>query len=206
MYQRFDDLSFVDATGVYRSVYGVPLKQRRELRKALAQLERLQSETKLLWIADLYDGHSEFSAIADFCLRLHRIEPDWVNLDMLIQLVLRHRSAAGPRNALLYDLNFPPVPEDGLTSTYTEAIATVWANVGDLEQALRLCGYGLDDDLGWDELVDVMRHRTSPDAVPDSAESQMAEVLLKDLESGAFSFAGARFATDAETQKVMMAL
>jgi hypothetical protein len=185
LHKSFDGLSFTDATGILRVLYPVPLKQRRELHHCLIALQMRLSRSKLQSIHELYDGDPEFQALADRCLSLQRIEPDWVNIDMLTEFLLPHRDGEGnPQQPLFQQLNFPPSKtEIKHSSTYEEAIAALWTHTGDLEAALRVSGYE-NDYPGTEELFKIMeaKNRFSDPKSADEPRPEEMEAMAQEIE------------------------
>jgi len=180
-HHTFDGLSFVDALGIYRVIYGCPLKQRKELAHTLQTLnERLQI-SQLKTIKSAYDHDPEFQAIADHALRLCRIEPDWISAEMLTELLFAHRDADGqPQRALLEQLNFPVIDKaNEVESTTAEAIAALWSHTQDLEQALKLAGHE-PGAVDWAELGQILEARNAQ--TPEGKEKAEIERAIQDLQ------------------------
>jgi hypothetical protein len=191
LHKSFDGLTFMDATGILRVLYPIALKQRRELDHCLTSLNDRLSRSALRSVHDLYDHDPEFQALADHCLALQRIDPAWIDIDMLTEFLLPHRDAEQAAQApILRQLNFPKpkVEKEGdrgklppahfrpkQSATYEEAIAALWTHTGDLEQALRVSGYE-NDYPGTEELSKIMEAR-SRFLDPKSADEPRAEEM-----------------------------
>ncbi len=188
----FDGLTFVDLDGVYRKIYGCPLKQRKELAHALTELHKRLAASKIRTIAALYDHDPEFQAIAHECLSLCKIDPDWLSVDMMTEFLLPHRKENQPQRPLLEQLNFPQIERTDEQATEYDAIAALWAQTQNLEQALRLAGYE-EDSPPWNELAEVMkaRYERSPqrqeemDVEAIAAHQEFARDLEQQLQNGA---------------------
>jgi hypothetical protein len=178
LHVSFDGLTFVDVSGKYRKIYGCALKQRKELHHALTELHKRLAASKIRTIADLYDGDPEFGAIADECLQLCKIDPNWLSVDMLTEFLLPHRKDNQPVRPLLEQLNFPPVERTGEVSTEWDVLAALWAQTQDLEQALRLAGYE-EGSPPWNELAEIMK--ASYARSPEGREQQDFEDLAEDF-------------------------
>lgn len=199
----FDALTFIDSGGKYRKIYGCPLKQRKELHHALTELHKRLAASKIQTITSLYDDDPEFQAIADECLSLCRIDPNWLTIDMLIEFLLPHRKNDAPQRPLLETLNFPPNSE-GVSATEAEAIAALWSHTQDLEQALKLAGYQPGEAPPWDELVEVMQARNA--ASPEGQAERETEEIAEQLEKQAIGVNGMAIASPQQTEKFMEAL
>jgi hypothetical protein len=140
---QFNGIQFLDAQGIYRTIYGCPLKQRQELHRALLSLHERLNRSKIRTIAHLYDHDSEFAAIADYCLTLNRIDPNWLNIDQLTQFLIPYRDEEGnPQRPLLEQLNFPSTSNPTARgATFAESIAALWTHTNNLEEALRSAGF-----------------------------------------------------------------
>ena len=181
-HHSFDGLSFVDAQGTYRLIYGCPLKQRRELAHALTTLNERLKASKIQTISDMYDHDPEFQAIADHALTLCRIDPNWLTIEMMIEFLLPHRGKDGtPTRALLEQINFPKViSPDEPTGTHADAVAALWSHTQDLEQALRLAGYDQSSP-AWDELSEILKARMAQ--TPEGKEQREMAEIARDLEA-----------------------
>lgn len=177
-HRSFDGLSFVDSGGILRIIYGCNLKKRRELAHTLTQLHDRLAATKIHTLAELYDHDCEFSAIADHCLSLCRIDPAWLTIDMLNEFLLPHRKNDEPCRPILEQINFPALEPQREGGTYPEAVAALWSHTQDLEQALRLAGY--EKDVPWDELSEIMQARNAQS--PESQQEEEMEAIARDLE------------------------
>lgn len=210
-HQTFDGLSFVDVHGIYRVIYGCALKQRRELAHTLNQLNDRLSKSKIRTIAELYDHDTEFSAIADHCLALCRIKPNWLNVEMLTEFLLPHRDAGGnPAPALLQQLNFPQIEERGEGATHEEAIAALSTHTNDLEAALRLAGYEPGEAPPWDELQEILKARNEA-TDPKAKEAKMEASVQKSIEDaiepgGWFAGFGGQVASPQQTDELLASL
>jgi hypothetical protein len=205
MFVPFERLSFVDVKGQYHQVGGLHLKGRLYFKQALADLYGIADQTKRPLYSQLYDEDFEFAAVADACLQIHGIKPKWVSLDQLIQFLFPHKVASGEtRNALLYDLNFPELP-DGNSATIAQVIASVWSHTGDPEQALRLCGFK-PSDLAWSDLIALLNACDPQDEseIPEAVVEEFAEVLARDLAGGIGSALG--IASPRDTEKLLRQL
>ncbi|HEY9826046.1 MAG TPA: hypothetical protein V6D19_11395 [Stenomitos sp.] len=205
---RFDGISFVDALGIYRTIYGVPLKQRRELAHALTQLSERVQRSQLKTVAELYDYDTEFQAIADHCLKLNRIDPAWLNIDQLTQFLLAHKDAEGNAcEPILQQLNFPPTPPPEKPATYEQAIAALSTHTKDIEQALRLAGYEQGELPSWPELEAILQARNEamdPKAEEKQQEHAIAKSIEEVLESGSwFASFGAQVASPQQTDQLL---
>jgi hypothetical protein len=198
-------LRFIDCQGVRRWVFGCPLRQRELLSQNLIDLAEIVRTSTYKTVAALYDSDLEFQAIAHDSLALCKIDPDWLDIEMLQQFLLPHAGEDGAAPALLQTLNFPDVPHSGgKESTYEEAVAAVWSHTGKLTEALQAIGYGPDETLSWAELQAVLEARNAM-ADPEKAEEEEAITALEeDLKNpGNLGFNGARMATPDEAAAIL---
>ncbi len=200
-----NSIRFVDTRGIYRYIYGCPLKQRRELDQSLTDLDDRLNKSHCKTIHDLYDHDPEFQAIADHCLSLCKIDPDWLDIDMLQQFLLSFEAEGQAQVGLLRSLNFPDLGNSGSkAATYEEAIAAAWSHTEDLRSALTELGYDPDEQLSWDELSKVMQARAKA-LDPDAAEKAEIEALSQDVQGFAdLGFnGGGRMATPDEVAALL---
>lgn len=171
-------ISFVDATGTLRIIYGCPLTQRRELGHLLDELLKTIQQTNIKTLGDLYDNNTEFRAIAHKALSLCQIDPAWVSIQQLEQLILPYRDEEGkPKQPILHDLNFPDLGSSGgKSSTYEEAIAAIWSHTGDLEKAMAAA-----NEIPWSELSAILEARNKL-VDPKAREQAEMEEALSEIE------------------------
>jgi hypothetical protein len=174
------------------------------------QLEKRVQASNLETVADLYDHDPEFAAIADHCLKLCKIDPDWLTIDMLAQFLLPYQDEQGnAQPGLLQALNFPVVPDSGgKGGSYAEAIAAVWTHTQDLQAALKAVGLEPDEQLAWNELQEVLEAHgrfSDPNAAEKAEEAEALEAIAEELKAKpeSMGFDGVRFASDAETAAIL---
>jgi hypothetical protein len=194
-------IRFIDTQGIYRVVFGCPLRQRELLRDTLGDLSDHVQSSPYKTIAELYDHDLEWQAIAHHALSLCKIDPDWLDIDMLSQFLLPYEQDGKPKDCLLQSLNFPETKAaGGKGSTYEEIIAATWSHTGTLEAALQALGYDPGDALGWAELQAVLEARNKM-ADPERAEEEEAIAAMgHDANLG---FNGSREATPEETAAIL---
>jgi hypothetical protein len=186
---------FVDAGGRYRSIYGCPLKQRQELARGLMDLEQAVLRSHYRTHADLYDHDLHFRAIAEGCLAICRVDPDWLDIDLLVEFLLPSRGEDGSiRQPLLAQLNQISTGVGG--QTFEEAIAEVWHSLGDYHAALRAVGYAEGEVPPWDTLVKIMQARLDLLYPQAKMERDAFADLASSMETGDFFKAFSNLAPD----------
>jgi hypothetical protein len=154
---EFDCIEFQDITGQYRLVHGCSLTNREELRSRLSQLQKtLDNAPEKQTVRSLYDKDPYFRHLCHQCLELSGISLDWVDFNMMTQMLFPYQTGEKYRQGILVELNFPTQPQTGKKgSTYEEIIAALWSHTQDLEKALELA-----NTLPADQLLDIMQART----------------------------------------------
>jgi hypothetical protein len=208
---KFDGIQFLDAQGIYRTIYGCPLKQRQELHRALLTLHERINRSKITTIAHLYDHDSEFAAIADYCLQLNRIDPNWLNIDQLTQFLIPYRNAEGhPQRPLLEQLNFPPVEnQEARGATFAESIAALWTHTNNLEEALRAAGFEVGEypsAAELDAILEAKNRFSDPkrkNEPPVEVQQQIAADIERRMQDGSWFSGATAIASPQQTDEWM---
>jgi len=182
----FSALEFQDIKGTFRLIRGCSLCDREEFGARLNQLyEILLQASDSETIQQLYDQNSHFRHLCNRCLELCNIQPDWLDLNMMSQLLLSDGEAEG----LLVQLNFPSSKrsidkEKG--ATYAELLAALWGNLEDLQKA-----FDIASQIPAEELIDIIEARSKqveeaqmkadPKAQGEALKRKWQEQAKKDL-------------------------
>ncbi|NJM56246.1 MAG: hypothetical protein HC857_00590 [Synechococcales cyanobacterium RU_4_20] len=207
-----DRISFLDPQGQVRTIYGVSLRHRQELKETLDAIEARVLTSKIKTLAELYDYDFEFQALALHALKLQRIDPDWVSVEMLAQFLLHHEDEAGmtvpPLLEQINTLYCQPGENPGppVKDPLEENIAAIWSHTQDLEKALQVAGYDPDsgDNPSWLQLQKILQYRNEALDPKKQQQRELRQVLEKmgqqPTESGA-----PRFLSEGEVSAIAQA-
>ncbi|NCJ06684.1 hypothetical protein GS597_09225 [Synechococcales cyanobacterium C] len=186
MLVEFDRFEFEDVSGQIRSVRGCSLMAREELRQRLTQLSELLADAKDdETLEQLYDRHNYFRWVCHRCLELCNIRPEWVSVAMLRPLLFHRKIGTEYQPGDLLRLNFPQKPAaEGKSANYSEVLAALWTQIGDLQKALTVAA---DGRISAEELLNTMEAKAlqSPEAREEARKAEYkAKAKAKRQERG----------------------
>ncbi len=156
-YFEFDTFEFEDITGTIRTFGGCSLTNREELRERINVLKKILEEAdKDSTLQEIYDDNKYFRFNCHRCLELCGISLNWVDFNMMSQLLFPHQIGEHLRQGILINLNFPPSKDKkgGKGATYEEILAALWNHTGDLQKALEIA-----NSLPAEQLLNVVQAR-----------------------------------------------
>lgn len=186
---EFDCIEFQDITGQYRLIHGCSLTNREELRSRLSQLQKyLDTASEEQTVRSLYDSNNYFQHLCHQCLLLSGISLDWIDFNMMTQMLFPYQSGEKYRQGILLELNFP-APYSSIKNqkgaTYEEIIAALWSHTEDLEKALELA-----NTLPAGQLLDITQARakqmqdTDPQKREKAQQREWQQKAREDLTRG----------------------
>jgi hypothetical protein len=186
---EFDCIEFQDITGQYRLIHGCSLTNREELKARLSQLQKyLNDAPEQVTVRSLYDNDKYFQHLCHQCLELSGISLNWIDFNMMAQMLFPYQSGEKCRQGILVELNFPTPSgntKNQKGATYEEAIAALWSHTEDLEKALELA-----NTLPADQLLDIMQARakqmqdTDPQKREKAQQREWQQKAREDLTKG----------------------
>jgi hypothetical protein len=186
---EFDCIEFQDITGRYRLIHGCSLTNREELRSRLSQLQKyLDTAPEQQTVRSLYDKDPYFRHLCRRCLELSGISQDWVDFDMMSQMLFPYQFREKYRQGILVELNFPTPSsniKDQKGATYEEVIAALWSHTQDFKKAIELA-----KTLPADQLLEIMQARakqiqdTDPQKREKSQQREWQQKAREDLTRG----------------------
>lgn len=170
---EFDCFEFEDLQGNFRLIRGCPLSQRQELAARLSQVyERLQKSPEGETLAEVYDRDKYLQHLFRKCLELCEISLDWLDINMMSQLLLSYEEDGEMREGLLVQINFPKGKRKSDTkksATYEELLAALWSHTQDLQKALELA-----ETIPAEQLMDILEVRSVQVRNSDPQEREKA--------------------------------
>lgn len=160
MFAQFPRLEFEDRFGSIRSVAGCSLIGRHEFYERLQQInERIQANPAAVTVTELYDTDTRFRYYCDRCLTLNGIDPDWVTVGMLEELLFVRSVGGEARPGLLIELNQPPETNKPVDdpATLHEILAVLASHEKSLTAALKLAS---DLNLPANDLLEILTARS----------------------------------------------
>lgn len=139
MHAEFSYLEFQAVDGQYRLFYGCSLVGVLEFEERIKQIHsHLTDVSTEATIQELYCSSSRFRFLCDRCLELNGIKPEWVNFDMLTQLLFGTEQHA----PYLITLNQPYKPKrpqpSAKASSKAELLAAIATHCGSIDEAYKL--------------------------------------------------------------------
>lgn len=166
--EEFDSLAFTDINGTVRILHGCPLTKLEEFAAIRALLWReIESESDSLEVTvqTLYHSNSFFAQMCLRALELCGVSPDWVDLNMMAQMLFPFTWQGKTTEGLLVQLNFPSNPESdrsttsskpGKAATWNELLASLWGATDNLQTAMELA-----DTVPWNKLHSTVEARSN---------------------------------------------
>lgn len=136
---------FVDVSGKIRSLRGCSVANLDEFVDTVGIICDKLNQSSEETFSDVYVNDLIFRQLCDLALGFCSIKPEWVNLSMLAELLLPHRTDDGIKPALLEQLSLPTADStersEGLISIaeYTASVLTDLVKSGlteNLEQSI----------------------------------------------------------------------
>ncbi|AFY60363.1 hypothetical protein [Synechococcus sp. PCC 6312] len=190
MFATFPRLEFEDRCGVIRGLAGCSLIGRQEFFERLQQVQqRLQELPELSTVAELYDTDTRFRHYCDRCLILNGLDPDWLTMSMLEEMLFVRVVEGETRPGLLTELNQPPKsskPTDE-PATLHEILASLATHEKSLGDALKLAS---DLNLPANDLLEILTARSEleksadPEYRKKKQQKAWQEKALADLTGG----------------------
>lgn len=186
-YFEFDKLEFEDIAGVIQTIKGCSLANREELRERINNLrETLDKSRKDSTLQEIYDNNKHFKHNCHKCLELCGVQLDWLDFNMMRQMLFPYQQGEEYCQGILISLNFPPFKDkkDGKGATYEEVLAAIWNHTGDLEKALQLAS-----TLPAEQLLSIVQARadqlkqSDPQNREKAQQKQWQDRARKDLEA-----------------------
>ncbi|HEY9639054.1 MAG TPA: hypothetical protein V6C57_01145, partial [Coleofasciculaceae cyanobacterium] len=177
---EFNRVDFVDRFGTTRIIAGCSLCGREEFFARIRELcDRMNSEAGAdeTW-EQFYERDDRTKFLVKRCLELNGIDPDWVNLSMIDQLLLsRPGELEGmPKQGWLVELNLPrkPAQEGQAAASLEQMIAALSSHTQGLIEALELAR---DPKYPANELVEILEARVEQqkEALPDKKKPTRAD-------------------------------
>ena len=160
--EEFDTLAFTDVQGKLRVIHGCPLTKLEEFAAVRSLLWReVKKETDQgntdITVQSLFHSNSFFAQMCLRALELCGISPDWVDLNMMAQLLFPFTWEGRTTEGLLVQLNFPSATdEDGdreaiaqpsKKASWDDLLASLWGATDNLQSAMELA-----DTVPWRKL------------------------------------------------------
>lgn len=170
--EEFDALAFSDINGIVRVIHGCPLTKLEEFAAVRSLLWReiyeASSQGDDITVQELYHANSFFAQMCLRGLELCGVSPDWVDLNMMAQLLFPFKWEGKATEGLLVQLNFPSSNRGGDSSgvsggdatgakkaaTWNELLASLWGATEDFSKAKELA-----DTVPWRKLHGVVDAR-----------------------------------------------
>jgi hypothetical protein len=167
---------FVDRSGVTRSIYGCSLVGRFEFAERIQQLQSILDEYPVSRLEELYEGNRQFHFAVDRVLSLNGIDPDWVTLPMVEQLLFVR---AGGDSGWLVELNTrltPGASAGGDAATLSDVLAALSLNCESLSEAIDLA-----TKMPANLLLDTIEAKGQLLKTPEQKEEDLKRVRLAEL-------------------------
>jgi hypothetical protein len=167
---------FVDRSGATRSIYGCSLIGRFEFADRLQQLQSILDEHPDSTLDRLYQEHRQFRQAIDRVLMLNGIDPEWVTMPMIEQLLFVDSDGG---DGCLVGLNAPPSPSDGGdggAATLPDLLAALSLNCESLSEAIDLA-----TKMPANLLLDTIESKRRLLKTPEQKEEETKRERLKEL-------------------------
>lgn len=158
----FNKLDFEDRWGQTRIIAGCSLVGREEFFQRIRELcDRMSDAAPDETWEQFHDRDTRSQFLVRRCLELNGLDPDWVNLSMIYDLLFSRppeEEGQEPKQGWLVELNLPRKPAaDGKASSLEQMIAALSSHTESLIEAFQMAR---SPDYPANELIEVLEART----------------------------------------------
>jgi hypothetical protein len=171
--ESFDCLEFEDVNGQYRLIRGCSLASREELQRRLFQVQEcLKKVDEDLFLQEVYDSDKYFRHLCHRCLELCGISLEWIDFNMMTQMLFPYEVEGQLFEGILIAFNFPKSDNSkgGKNATYEEIIAAISSHTNDISKALELA-----QTVPAEQLIEILEARAKQTQQADPKAREKAQ-------------------------------